>query len=252
MKILVTFALDAEFAPWRRLHCFDPSDAGQFPGYRARIGGADVRVLVTGMGWANATRAARRGLDGMPDVCISSGLAGGLKPAHRPGEILAPRLVGDIEGARALRTDRDLLSAAAVCGAKVVEKFVISRSTVRASDEKREMGIFGDAVDMESFRVLEAACDRGVRSVVIRAISDPVEKNLPLDFDRAMDKKGQISVPRILGHLVMRPHRLPGLIHLGIESSRAAAALAQFLDRYVSFLGAGKEHPAALAEAAAV
>ena len=42
-----------------------------------------------------------------------------------------------------------------------------------------------------------------------------------------------MSVPKVLGQIVARPHRIGGLIRLAHESERAAAALAGFLDAYV-------------------
>ena len=86
---------------------------------------------------------------------------------------------------------------------------------------------------MESFYILAAAAHKDVRAVAIRAISDDVESSLPLDFDRTFNERGAVSVSKVLGQIVTRPHRIGGLIRLAHESERAAAALAGFLDAYV-------------------
>ena len=50
MKILVTFALENEFAPWRALRDFREDTWGEADVYRARIGAAEVGVILTGAG----------------------------------------------------------------------------------------------------------------------------------------------------------------------------------------------------------
>ena len=50
MRILVTFALETEFAPWRALREFRAVQWGDAEVYRAQIGAADVGVLLTGAG----------------------------------------------------------------------------------------------------------------------------------------------------------------------------------------------------------
>lgn len=236
MKVLVTFAVDAEFAPWRRLRKFRRATLQPHPMYEAQIGENAVRVVLTGMGWENARRAVQTVLEDLPDVCISSGLAGGLRPGYRPGEILAARHVGEVKGGRVMRSDAELLEAAASCGAQIVDMFLSSRWLVVSADEKRRIGQFGDAVDMESFRVFAAASGRGVPSVAIRAVADPVELDLPLDFSQVINERGQIRSARLLALVAARPSRLSGLIRLGRTSWRAAASLAQLLDRYVAAL----------------
>ena len=94
MKVLVTFAVEAEFAPWRRLRQFSQSDLGDVRAYSAQVKDAELVVLLTGVGgrraWAEATKVI---WDGNVDVCISSGLAGALREEHRPGDVLAAKEV---------------------------------------------------------------------------------------------------------------------------------------------------------------
>lgn len=201
--------------------------------YEAKVGPTDVRVVLTGAGRFAAQRALGHAFDHDPDVCIASGLAGALKPAYPPGAILAARTVADVNGTRVIRSDSGLVSSAGECGARVVEKFLVSDRVVSTAEEKKSLGLSGDAVDMESVLVLAAAVHHRVRAVAIRAISDGVESSLPLDFDRVFDERGAVSMPKVLGQAVMRPHRIGGLIRLAHESERAAAALAKFLDAYV-------------------
>ncbi len=83
---------------------------------------------------------------------------------------------------------------------------------------------------MESLYILAAAAQRGIRIVAIRAISDGVDSTLPLDFNSVFNESGAVSIPKVIGQVVRKPGRIPGLIRLANESERAATGLAQFLE----------------------
>jgi len=98
MRVLVTFAVDAEFAPWRKLRKFRFIDFDGLRLWRAPAGDTEITALVTGMG----TQSAAKAMDLMMrladqnknfDVCISSGLAGALEESLSPGDIIAPQIL---------------------------------------------------------------------------------------------------------------------------------------------------------------
>jgi hypothetical protein len=86
---------------------------------------------------------------------------------------------------------------------------------------------------MESFQVLLKARTDGIPAVAIRSISDSVDEDLPLDMNEVFTESGEVSVPRVLGQVAMRPQSLPALIRLGRKSKQAAESLAEFLDHYI-------------------
>src|SRR5260370_34343251 len=98
MHILVTFAVEAEFAPWHKKREFRCIAKTPFEVYDASIGQHTVRVLLTGIGWECARRTAASVMEDVFDACSSSGLARGLKAAYRAADILAFREVGEISG----------------------------------------------------------------------------------------------------------------------------------------------------------
>lgn len=232
MRILVAFALDNEFAAWRKSVGFRrvPTSCGK--AFEALVGDAEVRVVLTGAGTRRAASVMESAACHSIDTCIASGLAGGLKTTHRPGEILAARTVAEIGATRVLWSDAKLLSAASRAGAKVVEKFLTAPRPVRSAREKQELGAIADAVDMESAAIMEAASRRGIPAIAIRAVCDPTDEELPLDFDRALGRQGFVSFPKLLGQLVARPYRLPRLMRLARECERATTNLCGFLDAY--------------------
>jgi adenosylhomocysteine nucleosidase len=234
MKILVTFAVEAEFAPWRKLRQFSQSAAAGVNVYAARIADTELTVLLTGVGgrkaWAEATKII---WDGNVDVCISSGLAGALKSEHRPGDILAARAVHAINWNKVIPTDSALLKVASASGAKIVDAFYSADRVLVRAEEKQQLGSKADAVEMESGDILLEAVAFGAKVIAIRGISDAADEDLPLDFNRATTDSGNISIQRVLKQAALHPRSVLALIRFGLQSRRAAAHLARFLDGFV-------------------
>jgi adenosylhomocysteine nucleosidase len=244
MKILVTFALENEFAPWRALRDFRADKWGEADVYRARIGAAEVGVILTGAGPKQAHLETAKVLGGDPDpmcLCVSSGLAGALKTQYQVGQVLAARSVRTENeltdpSSNPLQGSAPLLSFAAECGATVVEQFFSAVRVVGKAEEKRHLGERSDAVEMESFEVLLEAAAYGIPAIAIRAISDSVDDDLPLDMNRIFTDEGQVSIPRVLGQVALHPTSVPELVRLGQNSKTAAEALANFLDKYITLV----------------
>ncbi len=241
MKIVVAFALESEFAPWRRACRFRRVLTEDNAVYEARIAGAEVRAVLTGVGPRNINRIMRSAFRDVPDVCISSGLAGALTAQHGPGEIVAARAVRTTEGDHVVQSDADLLGLAVTCGAKVVDLFHTSKTIVLKAEEKSRMGVLADAVEMESFGIMSEALACGVPSVAIRAIGDPVDMDLPLDFNRVLDEQGRVSFPLVLAQIAQAPRRLPALIRFGFKTRQAVGLLARFLNQYLQALASHRK-----------
>lgn len=238
MRVLVTFALKEEFAPWRKRGGFEPDGAfGNGRAYRKRQGAIEVSVVLTSVGPGNAARVVAQVLEEKRfDLLISSGLAGGLRPMHRPGHVLVGRAVRRLENGQELAPLAEWVEGARKLGAREAV-FVTSARVAGSGAEKRFLGIEADAVEMESFAVIEQAAARNVPAVVIRAINDPVETSLPVDFNYVFNASGRVRPARLAGELIRQPAAAAGLVRLARESRRAATALAEFLDRYITAAG---------------
>jgi len=236
MNILVTFAVEAEFAPWRSRRKFRRLP-GDWPRFEAKLGGANVRAVLTGMGRTHALEAARRVLPDRPDICISTGLAGALRSGYRPGEVVVARLVSEVGEPVAVARHAELLSTAVDCGARQVERFATSRTLVARAEEKLRLGAQAEAVEMESYTILAEAARHGVPAVAVRSISDTVEFDLPYDFERARDSRGQIRIAGIAAQVLRHPSGVPALFALARDCRIAARHLSDFLDIYTGTLG---------------
>ncbi len=237
MRVLVTFAVDAEFAPWRRSRKFVETHNGLCPIYSAKFAESSVHVVLTGIGGKSDWFATiKRVWDGHVDICISSGLAGALRSDYRIGQVLAAKVVHSTGWYRATPADESLLQTAVATGAQEVGSFYSADHVVLSAREKQELGKRSDAVEMESGEVLYQAAACGARVIAVRGISDSAEEDLPLDFNRVTTATGQVSLRRVFGEVAMRPSAVPALLRFGQQSRMAAEKLAEFLERYIQTL----------------
>jgi adenosylhomocysteine nucleosidase len=244
VRILVIFALENEFAPWRASHEFKPAKLGNLDVHVADFASSQVTVALTGVGVRQAALTAsqimRGGFDAF-DCCISSGLAGGLRSNYAMGEVLAAQSVFSeavpADGtSRLLPCSGALVSFAVESGATIVEQFYSADHVILTAREKRVLSAKADAVEMESFEILREAQSAGVPAVAIRAISDTLDEDLPLAMSEILTDEGKVSLPRVLGQVALKPQSLPGLVRLGKNSRVAAQSLSRFLDAYVAAL----------------
>jgi len=243
MKVLVTFAVDPEFAPWRRRWPFQSAGDHGTRAWQATVFGCNVTVLLTGMG----SQAAVSAVDAIArerrfDICISSGMAGALRKGLRPGDIIAPQLVIPDSSAPELKinqlgVDFRLRELAIHCGARATACLFTTDRVLITRSEKKRFARRADAVDMESFGVLAEAGASGLNCLIIRSISDVASEDLPIDFNRTRSGDDQVSLPKVLRELAKHPLAILRLIRFGRQSRRAAEALADFLDTYIEALG---------------
>jgi adenosylhomocysteine nucleosidase len=206
------------------------------PTYSTQAGGLDVRATLTGVGRRAATAATETVLGDRPDVCIASGLAGGLHEALRITEIVASENVRGHDGS-SVAADPGLLALALNAGARSVVLYSSPRIVV-SSEEKHRLSGVADAVDMESAVILTESSRLGIPCIAIRAISDPSTTDLPLELNQTLTKSGHISPLRTMAAMVRRPHDMWRLVRVGLDGRRASMALAAFLDSYIERVGA--------------
>ena len=247
MKILVTFAVEAEFAPWRRKHSFDPVQTPIPIGlksrnlYRGIVFGNNVDVLLTGIGWeASKTNRPsyilRELLKLEPDVCISSGLAGGLASDLQAGDVVAARALSLRTGGDVIHCNSNLVRLAEDAGARVKRMQVTEPHVISEASAKASLAAFADFVDMEGYYILQIVSGTNVPAISVRAISDTHEDNLPPGIEKVVDREGHVQTLPLLKLLLRRPSQIPSLVDFGSKSKGAAVGLAEFLDRFLEVL----------------
>ena len=212
-KVFVLFAVNEEARPF-----FDPALLRP----RGASVWAPVRILVTGMGAANAEReflVALAGAHRPPEFVLTCGFAGGLAPHLSTGTV-----VFEADPNFPLS---DRLRAA---GAKNA-RFHCARRVIISVAEKAELyrTTGADAVEMESEIIRRLARERGIPSATVRVISDAASETLPLDFNALMTPEMELDFARLIGCLVRSPGKIPELIRFGGRTKRASARLAGVL-----------------------
>jgi adenosylhomocysteine nucleosidase len=236
MRILVTFAVEAEFAPWRKLRTLEPIHLDGLDMFRCQIGRGIVDFVVTGMGMENARRGAEIAMAAPHTICIASGFAGSLKPAHKVGDILAARAVQRLGKSKIIECSRNLFMAAYENKAIEAKMLLTTDKVIATVEEKQRMSPFADAVDMESFAILSVAKEKRLPAVAIRVVSDRFDEDMPADIDMTVDERGRIKIGGVFMHMTSHPLQLPALIRLGRQSHTAAEALCNFLEAFIKEL----------------
>jgi len=252
MNILITYAVEAEFAPWRALN-MEKVNIGNVTLHRAHIGQAAVDFVITGMGAVNAQRVANAVISKTYSFCIISGFAGALKSSVKLGDIVASERVQDHASREIETCDAALLAQAAEHGATRIANLLTTDHAVNTAAEKNRLSTLAEAVDMESFAILRAANKKNVPGVVARVISDSFDRDMPADIDTIVDPQGHVKIAGVVRYVARHPLLVPALVRLGRDSKSAAEALAHFLESYINKLSSATHvnPPAALQELAA-
>lgn len=178
------------------------------------VGGGDA----LGASKAASDLAARPGITAL----ISFGLAGGLDPALRPGDLLIPSTV--VEGNDNWHPDPALCNA---LGGNTGHK-LLGGGTLLATQAAKQVtrAMTGaHAVDLESAAVARAAALHGLPFAALRAVCDHAGRSLPLAAVVALDRSGRIGPFRILAAVLARPWEIPALLGLAQDAAIASRAL---------------------------
>lgn len=249
MRILVTFAVEAEFAPWRRRHAFVPVSMPTPIGlrehffYRGTVFENGADVLLTGIGWEQGKAeswpryALRELLKNKPDLCISSGLAGGLRSDLRCGDIVAGREVALRAGGETFCSTANLLAIANDAGARIDLKQITETLIVSEAFAKSALANFGDFVDMEGYHILQMVSGTRIPMISARAISDTYDEDLPPEIGKVVNREGRVKTMPLMKLVLKRPHRIPSLLKFASQSREAAISLADFLDDFLEIAG---------------
>jgi nucleoside phosphorylase len=241
VTIAVVFALDAEWAPWRSRHTFHLVATGRPAVYEGAVGRSRARIAVSGVGVPDPGPLLDVLCAGGVDAIVAAGLAGALRAPYRCGDVIVARRAQSVSSGSFIASDTRLVDVASRCGATAIDVLVCVDRVAGRVEEKRRLSGQGDAVDMESFRILEEARRRRIPAVAIRVIGDGPAESLPLDFDQAVRPDGTVKSMNLLGQALRAPSRWPALIAFGYRQRRAVRALAEFLDAFLDTLGRSPE-----------
>lgn len=194
---------------------------------RANMPGGEALLVANGLGRAAASSGARSVLAQYPArAIVSTGFAGGLVPGLRAGDIFVAEAVRGAAGEFAALQPEGCPPTARRGILLTVDR------VVQSAQAKMRLAAQGaQAVDMEAAGVAAVAVEKSLPFFCVRAISDGVGRDLPVDFNRAIRPNGTISVPRVLAAGARSPGRWLQLAGLARDVRMAAKALAACLTR---------------------
>jgi adenosylhomocysteine nucleosidase len=204
--------------------------------YKGDIHGRDVALFVSGIGAARAYETAKSACRALPlTAYISIGLSASLSADLKPGSLVVAESTASLSDGLVHRSDEKLLMLArkTLGGEASFGSVAVSSSVITYSKNKKEVALSCKALalDMETSGAARACGEEGVPFLAIRAISDALEEDLPVDFNLFV--KDGLDWPRFILHVVTHPGVIPGLIRLGKNSRVAARSLAGAVEKLV-------------------
>ena len=161
---------------------------------------------------------------------ISFGVAGGLDPSLKPGDVVVATevLAGDTRWLAGLALNEDLVASVAMGRRRVVRGSLAGAEQVvsaRALKAALHLETGAAAVDMESHIAAAYAAEAGLPFAALRVISDPATRALPALAMAALKPNGEIDLRKILSGVARNPMTLRALVSTGIDFNRALKSL---------------------------
>jgi adenosylhomocysteine nucleosidase len=192
-----------------------------------------ILVVCSGVGAENAGVSAELLVGHGVNSLISWGCAAALDKACQPGDLVLTGTCVDADQLEVKPADQawielvlgKLLQALAV--PIHIGKMAESKSIVGLSLDKAEIAKATGAValDMESAAVAKVAKLHGLPFLVVRAIADPLNMDLPKAVSHALSDEGEVVLSKLLLFLLRHPNDAPGLLKLGLHFNAARSTL---------------------------
>ena len=165
----------------------------------------------SGMGAKPAGLATTALIQQGVEALISWGTATGLHHEIRASELILPRLIQCADG-ESREVDRDwhtqlqqrLTDYLTVHTGALLDVSTIIANRTQKSDLHRESQCV--AADMESGTIARAASEAHVPFIVIRAVVDTSDMNMPSSVSQAISPVGEISPLKVLRNALSKPH----------------------------------------------
>lgn len=225
-EFIVAAAMDQELAPLR---------------IRAL---PNLQLVKTGIGIEKAAGNLRRCLEQTRVRAVFGiGFAGGLSPELQAGDLVIARRIR--RSSVTVPASPELLAAAEKVrlhgtaihfGTLVTVDQVLGDSEAKrslaVSLERHEAG----CVDMESSAIAQVCSERQIPFLIARCVTDRVDEDLPIDFNRCRKSDGEIDPKKVLLSALGNPRAFAGLWRLHKRSKYCAENLALFVERFLQKL----------------
>jgi hopanoid-associated phosphorylase len=161
---------------------------------------------------------------------VSFGVAGGLDPSLRSGDIVVATevMAGDKSWLAGLSLTEQQIASIALGRRRVVRGGLagVEEVVVGQACKAALRSVTGAAaVDMESHIAAAYAAENDLPFAALRVISDPASRALPALARAAIKPNGDIDLRKVLTGIVRNPRSLRALVSTGIDFNRALRSL---------------------------
>lgn len=161
---------------------------------------------------------------------ISFGVAGGLDPSLKPGDIvLATEVVaGDGRWLAGLSLNEEVVASVGLRRRRIIRGGLAGAEEVVAAQARKAalwLQTGAAAVDMESHIAAAYAAEAGLPFAALRVISDSAHRSLPTLAKSAIRPDGKIDLRKIFSGLVRNPWAVSALVSTGLDFNRALRSL---------------------------
>jgi adenosylhomocysteine nucleosidase len=195
--------------------------------------GTDIICVRSGVGIENSLSAARLLVTEGVGALASMGVAGGLYPGMKAGDLIIAEVVLE-EG-----NGKDIWEADSTCAERAhsalkASGMPVHRGTVITTHRavltaKKKKSLYTQsgalAVDMESASLARAAREANLPFFVLRAVCDAAERSMSKDLSDCLDERGQVRLSFLLRKLLRRPSMVSELLRMRKEFAAALVAL---------------------------
>jgi adenosylhomocysteine nucleosidase len=223
------------------------NQVGAYAVWQAQVAGHELTVIEAGMGFDNATKAARLLVEELrPDLLVSVGFCGGIRAGLEVGDaVLATGLVVVSDhGLKSVAADipavcDDLVSSLSNARCRLFAGLFVSTRSIMKKERLAAL-LPTDAphpvVEMESAAIALVAAENGIPFIGLRTVSDPADEELGFSLDELCDGQMRIRIPRVLFTIARKPRIIPQLIRLARNSRIAAASLTVSFERLLAVM----------------
>jgi adenosylhomocysteine nucleosidase len=214
-------------------------DEGSLAVATGKLHGTEVVLVRSGMGGPNTSRAAQRTLDRFTITqVVLVGFAGGAKAGLGTGDlVVCSEAIEYGEAGRRTHSTPELVERARRTGQPATTSAALTVTRViSTADEKRRLGEEYDAavVEMEGFHLLNVFGLCGVPGLMVRAVLDPVDEDLP-DMSHLLKDTGEPRPGALLAYLSSNPAQALKLPGLKKRVKVCRQAMNRFVKEYLSF-----------------
>jgi nucleoside phosphorylase len=231
VTIAIVAAMPEEIGPLRgRLVAATRTQRGSLVVERGRLGGREVALAATGDGARNARAGVEALLASGAEALVVLGVSGALSAELATAELVVATRVTDEDGG-VREADAAWVAAATRATGGRPAVIVSARRIADSATEKRRLAAQAGpglaVVDLESAAYVAAAAARAIPWLVLRAVSDRADENLPALLNRSLDAGGAVNRGRELRSLLGDPGALPHLLALRKRVGQCAEVLAR-------------------------